>query len=194
MPGSRESNSNRGDAAMEIMSDSDFASEFMELQAKYQQRVFAFILTLVPRWSDAEEILQETNTVLWEKREQFKIGTDFVHWANQIAYFKVLQFRDSRRRNVVCFSETSIGDIAAKSLSHSDMFRKQREVLEVCIQKLPEKDQTLISLRYLEGATVKTIAETTGRSLEAIYKALQRARVSLLACVRRNLVEEGQYE
>ena len=179
---------------MAMMSNSDFTAEFIKLQTKYQQRVFSFILTLMPRWSDAEEILQETNAALWEKREQFEIGTDFVCWANQVAYFRVLKFRDSRKRDAVCFSEVCIEDIAAKTLSRSEMLQTQHNALESCIQKLPEKDRTLISHRYLEGAAVKTIAEITGRSLDAIYKALQRARISLLACVRRTLAEEGQNE
>ena len=173
------------------MSNSDSTPEFVKLQTKYQQRVFSFILTLTPRWSDAEEILQETNVVLWEKREQFEMGTDFVHWANQVAYYEVLKFRDSRKRNAVCFSEVFIGDVAAETLSRSESLQAQRETLEFCIEKLPEKDRTLISHRYLKGAAVKTISETVGRSLDAVYKALQRARVSLLACIHRALAGEG---
>ena len=179
---------------MKIMSESDFTSEFIKLQTKAQQRVFSFILTLMPCWCDAEEVLQETNAALWEKREEFEMGTDFVHWANRVAYFRVLKFRDSRRRNTVCFSEAFIEDVAAETISYSESLQAQREALESCMQKLPEKDRTLISHRYLEGTAVKTIAEMTGRSLDAVYKALQRARVALLACVSHTLIEEGQHE
>ena len=176
------------------MDDSDPTAEFVKLQTKHQQRVFSFILTLVPCWSDAEEILQETNAVLWEKREKFQMGTDFVRWANQVAYYEVLKSRDARRRNGPCFSEVFIEDVAAETLSRSEALRAQREALETCIQKLPDKDRNLIALRYLKGATVKAVAEEVGRSLDAVYKALQRARSSLLACVRRVLAVEGQHE
>ncbi len=177
---------------MTAMNNTDRTSEFVKLQTKYQNRVFSFVLTLAPRWSDAEEILQETNAVLWKKREQFEPGTDFVRWANQVAYFEVLKFRESRRRDAVCFSEVFIEDVAAETSSRSESLQAQREALELCLQKLPEKDRILISHRYREGAAVKTIAETVGRSLDAVYKALQRARGSLLACVRRTLIGEEQ--
>ena len=67
----------------------------------------------------------------------------------------------------------------------------QRDALAACLEKLPEKDRTLVSQRYLEGATTKTVAATVGRSVDAVYKSLQRIRSALLACIRRTLVLEG---
>ena len=177
---------------MTTLNNYDRTPEFVRLQTKYQQRVFSFILTLVPHWPDAEEILQETNMVLWQKMDQFEPGTDFVRWANQVAYFEVLKFRKRRKRENQRFTEAFLEDVAQETLSLTGPLQDQCDALAVCLKKLPEKDRTLISHRYLEGATVSTVAETLGRSLDAVYKALQRARSSLLTCVRRSLVAEEQ--
>ena len=53
----------------------DRTEEFVRCLSKYQQRVYSFILTLVPHWADADEILQETSTVLWRKFADFEPGT-----------------------------------------------------------------------------------------------------------------------
>ena len=53
--------------------------------ATCQDRLFAYILTLVPRRDVARDILQETNLVLWRRREEFVAGTSFVAWASKVA-------------------------------------------------------------------------------------------------------------
>jgi RNA polymerase sigma-70 factor, ECF subfamily len=164
--------------------------EFVQLQTKHQQRVFSFILTLVPSWPDAEEILQETNLVLWKKQDQYEPGTDFVRWANQVAYYEVLKHRKRQRESNRQFSDMFIEEIADETLRMAGCLDVQREALASCLEKLSEKDRALISQRYLEGATTKTVAVTVGRSVDAVYKSLQRIRGTLLACVRRTLVAE----
>ena len=68
--------------------------------------------------------------------------------------------------------------------------RLQREALATCLEKLSKKDRSLVAHRYLEGATTKTVASTVGRSVDAVYKSLQRIRSALLACIRRTLAME----
>jgi len=172
------------------MHDIDRVSEFVQLQTKHQQRVFSFILTLVPHWPDAEEVLQETNMVLWKKKEQYEPGTDFVRWANQVAYFEVLKHRKRQRGHIRQFSEAFIEEVAAETLSLDGPLQAQREALAACLAKLSEKDRALVAHRYLEGATTKTVAVAVGRSVDAVYKSLQRIRSALLACIRRTVVSE----
>ena len=65
------------------------STELIQLMMKYQRRIFAYIHTLVPSRSDAEDILQETSLTICEKFKDFEIGTNFYSWACQIAYWKV---------------------------------------------------------------------------------------------------------
>ena len=50
--------------------------QFVSLLTRYQQRVYLFILSLVPDRADAEDVLQETNLVLWQKFDDFTPGSD----------------------------------------------------------------------------------------------------------------------
>jgi RNA polymerase sigma-70 factor, ECF subfamily len=172
------------------MANPDRLGEFVQLQTRHQQRMFSFILTLVPHWPDAEEVLQETNLVLWQKNEQYEPGTDFVRWANQVAYFEVLKHRKRQRGVVAQFSDVFVKDVAEEALHLAGSLDAQRDALATCLAKLREKDRSLIVHRYLRGATTKTVAATVGRSVEAVYKGLQRARSTLLACVRRAMLSE----
>ena len=67
----------------------DRSSELVQLMMKYQRRIFAYIHTLVPSRSDAEDILQEASLTICEKFTDFESGTNFYSWACQISYWKV---------------------------------------------------------------------------------------------------------
>jgi hypothetical protein len=54
---------------------------------RHERLVYGFMLSLVPNWADADEILQETNIRLWDEFEKFVPRTNFAAWAVRIARF-----------------------------------------------------------------------------------------------------------
>jgi len=164
--------------------------QFVRLLGKHQQRVYAFILTLVPNWAEAEEVLQETNTVLWRKFGDFDPATDFTRWACQVAYFEVLKHRDRRKHDRLVFSEEFLSAVSRDSLELTDTLDAQRRALAACKAKLKAGDRDLLDRRYQLSATVQSVAAAVGRSPDAVYKALSRIRTTLLACVKRALAAE----
>lgn len=163
--------------------------EFVRLLGKYQQRIYAFILTLAADWNDADEVLQETNVVLWRKFSEFKPDSDFVRWACQVAYFEVLKHRKRQKQDRLVFSEQFLEAVSADSIAMADELDVQRQALAACRDKLPPHDRDLLDRRYRSGATTQSVAIDLGRSVEAVYKAVQRIRVKLQNCVRRALAE-----
>ena len=67
--------------------------QFIRLMTRHERLVYGYILSLVPNWADADEILQETNIRLWEEFEKFETGTNFAAWAVRVAHFQVLTWR-----------------------------------------------------------------------------------------------------
>lgn len=67
----------------------DKRGELVGLLTRNQRKIFAYIYTLVPNRADAEDILQETSVTIYKKFAEFELGTDFVAWANRIAWWKV---------------------------------------------------------------------------------------------------------
>jgi RNA polymerase sigma-70 factor (ECF subfamily) len=59
-----------------------------------------------------------------------------------------------------------------------------------CVQQLSGHSRDLLVRCYAPGAQVKDVAESLGRNLPAVYKALQRIRASLRDCVERRLKAE----
>jgi RNA polymerase sigma-70 factor (ECF subfamily) len=163
---------------------------FAQLLAKCQRRVFLYALGLVHNAADAEEVLQQTNLVLWRKFDQYQPGTDFARWACRIAYYEVLKFRERRSREARLFSNDFVETLAADSESSTDLLDARREALVRCLQKLTERDRQLVLRRYQEAATTRSVAEALGRSIQGTRKSLHRIRMALLACIERTLAAE----
>ncbi|MFH1265460.1 MAG: sigma-70 family RNA polymerase sigma factor [Planctomycetota bacterium] len=160
---------------------------FVQLLATCQRRVFLYALRLVHNATDAEEILQETNLVLWRKFDQYRPGTDFARWACRVAYYEVLKFREKRAKEERVFSNDFIETLATESESAMDLLDARRDALARCLGKLRQNERQLVLKRYQEQATTRSVAEALGRGVQGTRRALHRIRLTLLACIERTL-------
>jgi RNA polymerase sigma-70 factor, ECF subfamily len=165
---------------------------FTQLLATCQRRVFLYALSLLHNAADAEEVLQETNLVLWRKFDQYLPGTDFGRWACRIAQIEVLRFREKRSQAQRLFSQQFIEglvEVAEQSLDQAD---DRRSALAHCLGKLRESDRALIARRYQPSATTESVAQAFGRSVQGTRKTLHRIRAALLECIERTLAREDR--
>jgi RNA polymerase sigma-70 factor (ECF subfamily) len=159
------------------------ADEFARLFGRHARQIYAYILTLIPHWADAEDIFQETSSILWEKFSQYEPGTNFRAWACQVAYYRVIWFRQRQKKIAVPFSEEFFQLVAAETLSRQDSLEDRHAALAGCMERLPQRDRQLVELSYAPGATIKQAAEELGRSPDVAYKALKRIHRELFECV-----------
>ena len=168
--------------------------EFLRLFLKAQRRIFAYILTLLPHLADAEDVLQEVSAIMWEKFDEQNPPKDFVAWGCRIAYYRVQLHHRGRRRQRVIFSEAVLERVA-ETMAEEAMALQLDERLEAlvhCLGKLGRRDRELIAARFKEGATPRTAAESIGRSVDTVYKAMARIRKALYDCIERTLDVEGR--
>ena len=57
------------------------ATRFVSEVTAAQPKMRSYIAKLVANASSVDDILQESNRVLWEKREDWQEGTVFLKWA-----------------------------------------------------------------------------------------------------------------
>jgi RNA polymerase sigma-70 factor (ECF subfamily) len=161
--------------------------EFVSLITANQRRIYAYILTLVPNFNDADDVMQETTAMMWEQKNVFQPGTDFVAWGARIAYFKTLDYRKKlKRSNRMIMLDEQFEHISAKALAQNNKAEDMIHRLKDCLQKLSSHDQYLMHLRYCAGLTAKEVSMRIHKSLRNIYYNLSRIQGQLLACVERN--------
>jgi RNA polymerase sigma-70 factor, ECF subfamily len=161
--------------------------EFVQLFTRCQRRLYLFILGQVPRPNDAEEILQNTNVVIWSKCDQFEPGTNFVAWAMTITRLEILKYRQKHARDKLTFSDEFVSRVAAAMEADTDMLDRRRQALASCLGKLKSDDRDLISRRYAPGASGKSVARALKRPANSVYQSIGRIRQMLLECIERQL-------
>ena len=165
--------------------------EFVQLLTSQQIRLIDYVLSLLGDRTQAEDVMQETNAVLWRKAHEFKLGTNFGAWMLKVAYFQVMAHRRKLTRDRLVFDDDFIHDIAEDAEQLSDVQEEKQRLLKGCIGKLTERHQDLIRSRYTEGASLKSIAAQSDQSENTIKQALFRARAALMECVKRQTTEEA---
>lgn len=161
----------------------DKAAAFTRLWTKYQPRIFAYIHALVPNWGDAEEVLQETGVVLWQKFGQFDPNTDFSRWGCGVAYYEVLKHRQRMAVAHRRFSDTFLALLAERTADMLDTVPSLQEAMSHCIERLPSPDRQLIAMRYAAEATTDRIAAELSRSRDGVRKSLRRIHRALFDCI-----------
>ncbi|MDA3923148.1 MAG: sigma-70 family RNA polymerase sigma factor [Kiritimatiellae bacterium] len=145
--------------------------------------LFAYIRILLRSVQDVSDVLQDTNTVLWKKRELYDTDLPFLPWAKAFAYQQVRAYRQKQSRSRLVFND-KIMDIFSEKLSmerysvHASFDR-----LESCIEKLPERQRKLINARYHIGEPLEVLARNMKCSVNAVSILLCRTRQALLDCL-----------
>jgi len=165
----------------------------VELFVENEQALRSFILSQVRNWADTGEILQQTSLILWRKFDQYEPGTSFRSWAFKIARFEVLNFVKKQRRSKLVFSDATLELLAVEDPREEDALEEQRDALAECLKKLKPEQRRLLRDCYESGKTMKEVAEFQNRSLEALYKVVQRLRAALLDCVERVIRKEASF-
>ncbi|MFK5921799.1 MAG: sigma-70 family RNA polymerase sigma factor [Verrucomicrobiota bacterium] len=166
------------------LSNRDGNEHYVVLVTEAQPGLRTLIRSLLPREADASDVLQETNLVLWRKREEFDQTKKFMAWACGIAANLVkVHLRKQYKDQWVPFDEELVEQISQQAQLRSESFEQRLEVLNGCIKKLPQGQRRMVELRYMEGASVINIAALMGRSVDAISMTLYRARQGLVKCV-----------
>ncbi len=164
----------------------------MELFARYQRRLYLYILSMVPNPTDAEEVLQETNIAVWQQFERYKPGTDFRAWVFQIAFYRVRKHYERRRRDGLSFSNELLDELSRMHEQRSDLLEERRAVLPSCIARLSHPDRQLLDMVYGQGVPVPEIAQRTQRQTTSIYRSLRRIRQLLFSCIESRLGETAR--
>ncbi len=161
----------------------DPSARFVQRLVDAQRGLYAYILQLLPNRTDADDVLQATNLVIWSKREQFVEGSEFAAWAARIAYFEVLTHRKRKSRERLCFDDSLVHLLSREADADAGQIDVVLALLRRCMEKLSETDRQLVHMQYADDLRPREIARRVGRSPGAIAQAMHRIRMSLLTCI-----------
>jgi RNA polymerase sigma-70 factor (ECF subfamily) len=157
---------------------------------RYYARVFAFVRRRVDDDGLCEEIVSDVFFEVWRGAESFRGESEVHSWIFGIAHFKALSARRFRgqlkRAKVVPIENEALARMAgpedpAERLESRQEVRKLLDALEL----LPEGQQEVLRLAFLDGHSYQEIASELGISQGNVKTRVNRARARLRTLLRR---------
>jgi RNA polymerase sigma-70 factor (ECF subfamily) len=165
--------------------------DLLRLWVRNQADVYRYIFALLPRETDAQDVLQATCVALWHKAGDLDLDRPFLPLAFRFALLEVRKHREKNRRWAIFLDDSALESVARRREDAHELMELRRQALDGCLRKLGPVESELIERHYWRRMTVPEIAEATGQNIHTLYKALQRIRRQLLDCINGTVGVEG---
>ncbi|WP_372716679.1 sigma-70 family RNA polymerase sigma factor [Novipirellula sp.] len=160
-----------------------------------QLPLMLYVRALMPGDHVASDVIQQTNTKIWEKRADFEPGTNFKAWAFAIARFEVLNHRKQQARDArLRFSDELEVTVADELVALDDDLLQRHAALRECMKSLKPESRELLMCRYASAEPLAEFSKRVGRSVGGIKVTLHRLRSKLADCIEQRLVTSGDME
>lgn len=161
-------------------------AHIVALLTGFQTALLLYVRSLLPGDPGAKDVAQQANATLWQKRDDFALGTNFKAWAFSVARYEVLNYRKRQARDArLVFSEELEETFAEELSARNDGAEQQHQALKRCLEKLRPQDRELLMHRYAKAGTLSEFAAQAGRSVGGLKVTLHRLRNALLECMQR---------
>ena len=142
---------------------------------KYSDMLYRICIVMLCNEQDAQDVVQDTFCRYLEKRPVFRDAEHEKAWLIRVASNicrDMLRFR-------IRHPKASIEEVENR-LTEPEQVETLRELLE-----LPVKQKTAMYLHYVEGYSVKEVADIMGITEGAVKMRLRRGREQMRLLVRR---------
>lgn len=168
--------------------------DFVRLLTNHQSALRGFIISMMPGSPDIQDVLQDTNVVVWEKMESFEPGSNFRAWVFAIARNVMRAHFSKVRRDRLPTLDEQLTDLIVDTWYQrepKDLSAKE-VALDQCLRSLDRSDREIIEARYSRHSSLEAYAEATDRPASTIRVLLFRIRDKLRRCVGRRMATEGR--
>jgi RNA polymerase sigma-70 factor, ECF subfamily len=161
---------------------------YSQIVQAYRKRILGTIARLIGRPEDVEDVGQEVFLRLYFSLEQLRTPAVFEPWLYRLTVNAAYDYlRKQRRRHESRMSDLSeqqvvVADAAAGTLRDVEERRRKgiRETVELLMSSVSEQDRILLTLKEIEGLSLKELEKVYGVNENALKVRLFRARQRVL--------------
>ena len=150
------------------MTKEDYNKAVRELSG----RVFRFAIKYLKNEDDAHDIVQDAFEKLWKNREKVEYEKAR-SWLFTTSHNAMVNFLRKGKR--ITSMETGSESWEPASADEARSY-EMKEILDMCLERLPEQQRTIILLRDIEGYSYHDIGEILELSESQVKVYLFRAR------------------
>ena len=157
---------------------------FTEIIRLYRKRILGTVYRTISRGDDVEDVGQEVFVRLYDSLRQLRKPQVFEPWLYRLTINACYDYLRRRRREInVRMADLSEEQVIAvdaalskkKALEESEK-EGARELLRTMLDRVSRDDRILLTLKEIQGLTLKELSEIYGVNTNALKVRLFRAR------------------
>ena len=150
---------------------------FRELYLRYHRRLARFLTRFLHRYEDAEEVINDTLWIVWQRAGEFRNASRVSTWIMGIAYRRALNMlrrattHDQAMRLEIAESESEVSDSAQQL--------EERQLLDSGLAQLPLEQRLVLEFTYYLDHSCEEIAEIMDCPVNTVKTRMFNARRKL---------------
>ncbi len=158
---------------------------FNSLFRAYAGRLYHFALGYLKSDVEAEELIQEVFTIIWEKRAGLKNELSFKSYLFTIA-FNIIRKHFRTKAQIAEYLRFNTNDDSDIRTSEQISYNSLLNYVTSLVNQLPEKRKQIFIKSRFDGLSIREIAE----ELKISHKTVENQLTDALKFIRRNLNKE----
>lgn len=183
------------DQLVEWINRGEVAAGVGALQARYQVKIYRFVLGLLQDTHLAQDVTQETFIKVFLKSHLYRVGTNFRAWLFEIARNQALSALRSRRRSPKPVTSVMERDADGDLLEHligQGVSRKLEEqefmtLFSKAVRELPDKYMEIFTRCVIQGRSYQDVADELDLPTGTVAIRIMRARKRLFQTLSPHL-------
>jgi RNA polymerase sigma factor (sigma-70 family) len=166
---------------------------FAVLVDRYKDLVFTLALRMLKNREEAEEVAQDTFVKVFKSLNKFKGDSKVSTWIYRITYNSCLDRLKKYKQEyqTVTIDKYTEREVATLDNAFDALAEKeQRQVIDACLQSLPNEDSFLLTLYYFEEQSLEEISKIVGLTANNVKVKLFRSRKKLASLLKERLEPE----
>ena len=176
------------------------ATAFNDIVLAYRKRILGTVSRLIGRPEDVEDVAQEVFVRLYYSLDQLRTAEVFEPWLYRLTVNASYDYlRRAKRRNESRMADLSeqqviMADSLAGGRQEDDERQKSqiREFMDALFRHVSEEDRLLLTLKEVEGLSLKELEKVYGVNENALKVRLFRARQRVLKAYK-TAVANGKF-
>jgi len=164
------------------------AAAFNQMVLAYRKRILGTISRLIGRPEDVEDVAQEVFVRLYYSLDQLRTAEVFEPWLYRLTvnasydYLRRIRRRAEARMADLSEQQVMMADSAAGGKKEAEGRQKAqvRELVDALFRHVSEEDRLLLTLKEVEGLSLKELEQVYGVNENALKVRLFRARQRVL--------------
>jgi len=150
---------------------------FRELYLRYHRRLARFLTRLTRHYQDAEEIINDTLWIVWQRAGDFRGASRVSTWIMGIAYRRALKMI----RRAATHERAMILEVLQEEGEVSDAVQvlEQRQLLERALAQLPLEQRLVLEFSYYLDHSCEEIGEIMECPVNTVKTRMFNARRKL---------------